>query len=99
MGSRTLFDQLQGDGFPVDRLRRLVRRSALHAVYRRPRTTIPDQSRRVYPYRLRCLNIDQPNQVGATDVTYLPRTRGFLYLVAILDRHPRKVLASRLGNA
>ena len=100
MGSRSLRDQLQRDGHPVgrDRVRRLMRRMGLHAVYRRPRTTIPDQSHRVYPYRLRGLCIDRPNQVWAADVTYLPMARGFLYLVAILDWHSRKVLAWRLSN-
>jgi len=100
MGSRSLRDQLQRDGHPVgrDRVRRLMRCMGLHAVYRRPRTTIPDQSHRIYPYRLRGLSIDRPNQVWAADVTYLPMARGFLYLVAIMDWHSRKVLAWRLSN-
>ena len=100
MGSRSLRDQLQRDGHSMgrDRVRRLMRRMGLHALYRRPRTTIPDQSHRTYPYRLRGLRIDRPNQVWAADVTYLPMARGFLYLVAIMDWHSRKVLAWRLSN-
>jgi putative transposase len=100
MGSRSIRDQLVRAGFPVcrDRVRRLMRKMGIHALYRRPRTTIPAAGQQVYPYLLKDLVIDQPNQVWAADITYLPMARGFLYLVAIMDWHSRKVLSWRLSN-
>lgn len=100
MGSRSLRDQLQRAGFPIsrDRVRQLMRRMGIHALYRKPRTTIPAQGHRIYPYLLGGLSIERPNQVWAADVTYIPMARGFLYLVAILDWYSRKVLAWRLSN-
>lgn len=100
MGSRSIRDQLVRAGFPVcrDRVRRLMRQMGIHAVYRRPRTTIPAPGQQVYPYLLKDLVIDRPNQVWAADITYLPMARGFLYLVAIMDWHSRKVLSWRLSN-
>ncbi len=87
MGSRSLRDQLQRDGHPVgrNRVRRLMQRMGLHAVYGRPRTTIPDQTHRISPCRLRGPRSDRSNQVWAADVTYFPMARGSLCLVAILD--------------
>jgi len=100
MGSRSLRDQLGRAGFAVsrDRVRRLMRRIGIRAVYRRPRTTIPEQGHRIYPYLLGGLSIDRPNQVWAADITYLPMARGFVYLVAIMDWHSRRVLSWRLSN-
>lgn len=100
MGSRSLRDQLQRVGIAVsrDRVRRLMRKMGINAVYRKPRTTIPEQAHTVYPYLLRELSIDRPNQVWAADITYIPMARGFLYLVAVMDWHSRKVLAWRLSN-
>jgi putative transposase len=100
MGSRSLRDQLNREGIPIcrDRVRRLMRTMGIHAIYRRPRTTIPAQGHRIYPYLLRGLVIDRPNQVWAADVTYIPMAKGFLYLVAIMDWYSRKVLAWRLSN-
>jgi putative transposase len=100
MGSRSLRDQLRRAGFSLsrDRVRRLMRKMGIHALYRKPRTTIPEQGHKVYPYRLHGLAIDRPNQVWAADITYVPMARGFLYLVAVMDWHSRKVLAWRLSN-
>jgi putative transposase len=100
MGSRSLHDQLRRAGFSFsrDRVRRLMRKMGIHALYRKPRTTIPEQGHKVYPYRLHGLAIDRPNQVWAADITYVPMARGFLYLVAVMDWHSRKVLAWRLSN-
>lgn len=67
-------------------------------IYQRPRTSIPAAGHRIYPYLLRDLVIDRPNQVWCTDLTYIPLARGFLYLVAIMDWSSRKVLAWRLSN-
>ena len=68
------------------------------AIYRGPRTSRPAPEHRVYPYLLRNVQITQPNQVWATDITYLPMARGFLYLVAIMDWHSRYVVSWRLSN-
>jgi putative transposase len=70
----------------------------IHALYRKPRTTISEQGHKVYRYLLRDLTIDRPNQVWAADVTYIPMARGFLYLVAVMDWYSRKVLSFRLSN-
>jgi len=100
MGSRSLRDQLRRRGFSVgrDRVRRLMRKIGIRAVYRPPRTTIPAQGHKIYPYLLSGLNIDRPNQVWAADITYVPMARGFVYLVAIMDWHSRRVLSWRLSN-
>lgn len=100
MGSRSLRDQLVAMGFSVgrDRVRRLMRKAGIRAVYRRPRTTIPAQGHKIYPYLLSGLLIDRPNQVWAADITYIPMARGFVYLVAIMDWHSRRVLSFRLSN-
>lgn len=100
MGSRSIRDQLVRAGFPVcrDRVRRLMRKMGIHAVYRRPRTSIPAPGHQIYPYLLKDLAIERPGQVWSADITYLPMARGFLYLVAIMDWHSRKVLSWRLSN-
>ena len=100
MGSRSLRDQLVAMGLSVsrDRVRRLMRKAGIRAVYRRPRTTIPAQGHKVYPYLLGGLVIDRPNQVWAADITYIPMARGFVYLVAIMVWYSRRVLSFRLSN-
>jgi putative transposase len=100
MGSRCIRDQLIRAAIPIsrDRVRRLMRKMGIHAIYRKPRTTIPEQGHKVYPYLLTKLVIERPNQVWAADVTYIPLARGFLYLVAVMDWYSRKVLAWRLSN-
>jgi putative transposase len=70
----------------------------LAPIYRHPKTSEPHPQHKVYPYLLRHLTIDQPNQVWCADVTYIPMRRGFLYLVAIMDWSSRRVLAWRLSN-
>ena len=91
---------LRQQGWAVGRKRvgRLMRRMGLEAIYRRPRTTMQHPEHRVYPYLLRDLTIDRPNQVWATDITYIPMPKGFLYLVAVIDWYSRKVLSWRLSN-
>lgn len=80
------------------RVRRLMRAMGIAALGPKPRTTIPAPGYKIYPYLLRELVIDRANQVWASDITYLPIGRGFLYLVAIIDWHSRAVLAWRLSN-
>jgi putative transposase len=100
-GARRLADYLERDGFgrlSRRRVRRLMRTMALEAVYPKPRTTLPASGASRYPYLLRNVDIDRPNQVWCADITYIPMRRGFMYLVAILDWHSRKVLAWELSN-
>ncbi len=87
-------------GYQVNhkRVARLMQKMGLPAVYPRPRTSIPDQQRKKYPYLLRGLDIDWPNQVWAADITYVPMPLGFMYLVAIMDWFSRYVVAWQLSN-
>jgi len=99
-GSRRLMHHLRLLGFPVGRTRvqRLMQRMGLRAVYPRPKTSRPHPCHRIFPYLLRDLSIDHPNQVWAADITYIPMRRGFMYLVAVMDWHSRRVLSYRLSN-
>jgi putative transposase len=102
LGSRRLRDVLNREGFPVGRkhVATLMRRMDITTLYRKPKTSAPGTgtSHRVYPYLLRNLVIDRPNQAWATDITYIPMARGFMYLVAIMDWASRRVLAWRTSN-
>ena len=99
-GSRKMAVWLRGQGHQVNRKRvqRLMRRMGIEAIYRRPRTTMPDSGHKVYPYLLRGLEIDRVNQVWAADITYIPMVHGFMYLVCVMDWHSRYVLSWRLSN-
>jgi putative transposase len=99
-GSRQMARYLRRQGHAVgrERVRRLMAKMGLSAIYQRPRTTIPHPEHRIYPYLLREMTIDQPNQVWCTDITYIPMRRGFLYLVAVMDWSTRKVLSWRVSN-
>jgi putative transposase len=99
-GSRKIVDQLRRDGHDVGRRHvvTLMRRMGIEAQYRKPRTSIPARDAQIRPYLLSGVTIDRPNQVWASDITYLPMAHGFLYLVAILDVASRKVLSWRLSN-
>ena len=98
-GSRMLRDLLAQDGIRVGRkhVATLMKRMGIEALYRKPKTTKKHPQQRVYPYLLRGLNIDRPNQVYAMDITYIPMARGFVYLVAVLDWYSRKVLSWRVS--
>jgi putative transposase len=99
-GSRQMAAHLRRDGHEVGRkrVRRLMATMGLAAIYQRPRTTVPHPEHRIYPYLLRDMVIDWPNQVWCADITYIPMRRGFLYLVAVMDWATRKVLAWRVSN-
>jgi len=99
-GSRKLAAQLRREGHEVGRrhVATLMRRMGIEALYRRPRTSIPARGAAIYPYLLSGVAIERPDQVWASDITYLPMAHGFMYLVAILDVASRKVLAFRLSN-
>ena len=98
-GSRMLRDLLRGDGIAIgrDHVRTLMRRMGICAIYRRPRTSQPHATQSIYLYLLRGLTIERPNHVWATDITYLPMARGFVYLCAIMDWASRKVLVWRVS--
>ena len=99
-GSRMLRDLLRNEGQPVGRkrVRRLMRQMGIEALYRKPNTSRRHAAHPIYPYLLRNLSIERPNHVWATDITYIPMRRGFVYLVAIVDWYSRRILAWRLSN-
>jgi putative transposase len=99
-GSRQMARHLRREGYTVGRkrIRRLMARMGLEPIYQRPRTTVPHPDHQVYPYLLREMVIDRPNQVWCADITYIPMRRGFLYLVAVMDWSTRKVLSWRVSN-
>ncbi len=99
-GSRMLRDLLRLDGHPIGRkrVRTLMRKMGVEALYRKPNLSKRHDAHLIYPYLLRDLVIDRPNQVWATDITYVPMRRGFVYLVAVIDWYSRKVLSWRLSN-
>ena len=98
-GSRMLRDLLAQDGIKVGRkhVATLMKRMGIEALYRKPKTTKKHPQHRAYPYLLRGLAINRPNQVFAMDITYIPMARGFVYLVAVLDWYSRKVLSGRVS--
>jgi putative transposase len=89
--------QTQGCDAGLKRVRRLLRLMGLEAIYPKPRLSIPAPGHRIYPYLLRGVAIERPNQVWSTDITYIRMARGFVYLTAILDWFSRYVLSWRLS--
>ena len=100
-GARMLRDMLNREGIQVGRkhVGTLMDKMGIAAIYRKRNTSAPHPKHPVYPYLLKNLTIDRPNQVWATDITYIPMRRGFVYLVAILDWATRKVLAHRVSTS
>lgn len=99
-GVRQMTWHLRNEGHRVNekRIRRLMRLMGLMPIYQKPNTSRPAKGHKIWPYLLKGLRVDRPNQVWAADITYLPMRRGFLYLVAIMDWFTRKVLAWRISN-
>ena len=99
-GARMLRDMLRLDKIMVGRkhISTLMKQMGIEALYRKANTSRRNQAHRIYPYLLRHLTIDRPNQVWAMDTTYIPMQRGFVYLTAVLDWATRRVLAWRLSN-
>ena len=99
-GSRSMARHFWRQGRKVNRKRiqRLMRLMGIEAVYPKPHTSRPHPEHRIYPYLLRNLSIEHANQVWAADITYVPMARGFMYLVAVMDWHSRKVLSWRVSN-
>jgi putative transposase len=101
LGSRRLVTVLERDhGLKVNRKRldRLRREMGHEAIWCKPRTSIPDDGHRKYPYLLRKLAIERPDQVWCADITYVPMPRGHAYLCAVMDWHSRKVLGWAVSN-
>src|SRR4029450_7903240 len=98
-GSRMLQGLLSAEGGKIGRrhVTTLMRRMGIEALYRRPRTTKPEPGHKIYPYLLRGMEVTQPNQVWAMDITYIPMAHGFVYLAIVLDWFSRRVLAWRLA--
>ena len=99
-GSRRIVDEFDTRGVAVNRKRvqRLMRQMGLQALYPKPRNNQPGIGHKIYPYLLRGLDINRPNQVWAADICYIPMAKGFMYLVAIMDWYSRRVLAWRVSN-
>ena len=98
-GSRMLRDLLRGEGIAIgrDQVTTMMRRMAIEAVYRRPHTSKPADGHKVFPYLLRGMAIERPNQVWAMDITYIPMAHGFVYLAAVMDWFSRRVLTWRVS--
>jgi putative transposase len=101
LGRRMLRDMLRLDGIIVGRkhVATLMRKMGITAIYRRANTSRRHPRHTIYPYLLRKLQIERPNHVWATDVTYIPMERGFVYLVAVIDWFSRRVLSWRISNS
>ena len=99
-GSRRIRDWLVAEDYDINRKRvqRLMRLMGIVALYPKKGTSRPGKGHKIYPYLLKGLSIDRPNQVFCTDITYIPMAKGFVYLVAIMDWHSRKILSWRLSN-
>jgi putative transposase len=99
-GSRRMTVWLQGAGHAVNRKRvqRLMRLMGLEAVYPKPKLSRAGRGHKIYPYLLRDMTIERPDQVWSTDITYVPLACGFMYLAAVIDWYSRYVIAWRLSN-
>jgi len=99
-GSRRIRDWLQDQGYEVNRkkVQRLMRQMGIAALHPKRNSSKPGKGHKIYPYRLKGLRIDRADQVWCADICYIPMARGFLYLVAIMDWHSRKVLSWRMSN-
>jgi len=99
-GARMLRDMLRLDWEKVGHrhVSTLMKKMGIEALYRKPNTSKRHPGHKIYPYLLRGLDINRPNQVWATDITYLPMAKGFAYLTVILDWYSRKVLSWRVSN-
>jgi putative transposase len=98
-GSRMLRDLLNREGIEVGRrhVTTLMKRMGIAALYRKPNTSKPAAGHKIYPYLLRGVAVNRPDQVWAMDFTYVPMARGFVYLAAVVDWYSRRVLAWRLS--
>ena len=101
LGSRrlvTLLERDYGQSVNRKRIQRLRREMGLETIWCRPRTSLPDQAHRIYPYLLKGLTVNRPNQVWCSDITYVPMPHGHAYLCAVMDWYSRKVLGWAVSN-
>jgi putative transposase len=100
MGSRQMRDRLRDQGFEINRkkVQGLMRLMGIEAIYSKPKTSLGNKAHTVYPYLLKGIRIERPNQVWVSDITYIQMSRGFCYLIAIMDLFSRKILSWRLSN-
>ncbi|MCW2276192.1 putative transposase [Rhodoblastus acidophilus] len=98
-GSRMLRDFLDREGLKAGRrhVATLMKRMGIEAIYRRPNTSKPTPGHKIYPYLLRGVKVDRPDEVWAMDITYIPMARGFVYLAAVVDWFSRRVLSHRVS--
>ncbi len=94
-GSRRIADEIEVNRKRVQRLMRVM---GLEAIYPKPRTTVRCPEHKIYPYLLRNVEIERPNHVWSTDITYIPLRGGYVYLTAVIDWYSRYVLSWRLSN-
>lgn len=99
-GARQMARHLRRQGYWVNRKRvkRLMQKMGIIAIYQKPNTSKPHPEHKIYPYLLKGVEIHETNQVWCADITYIPMRKGFLYLVAVMDWYSRKVLSWRLSN-
>ena len=98
-GARMLRDFLNREGIDIGRRRvaTMMKRMGVEAIYRKPNTSKPAPGHKIYPYLLRAVKVERPNQVWAMDITYIPMARGFVYLAAVVDWFSRRVLSHRVS--
>jgi len=101
LGIRRIKDALHDMGHIINRkhVQRLMRKMGIQAIYPKPNLSKRNKQHKVYPYLLRGLDINRPNQVWATDITYIPMDKGFVYLTVIMDWYSRRILSWRLSNS
>jgi len=99
-GSRRIRHELRKQGYKVGRskVRTCMRLMGIQAIYPRKRLSQPNKEHKIYPYRIKGLEVDRPNVVWSADITYIPMQKGFVYLVAILDWYSRYVLSWRIST-
>src|SRR5206468_11330615 len=86
------------EGVNRKRVQRLMRLMGLEAIYPKPRMSLAGKGHRIYPYLLRGVTVERRDQVGSTDITYVPMASGFMYLAAVIDWYSRYVIGWRLSN-
>jgi putative transposase len=98
-GSRMMAALLNNEGVEIGRrhVATLMKRMGVEAIYRKPNTSKPAPNHKIYPYLLRGMTIERPNQVWAMDITYIPMARGFVYLAAVVDWYSRRILSWRVS--
>src|SRR4051794_7450002 len=99
-GSRKITEELtrRGEEDNRKRVRRLMREMGLVAIYPKPRLSAAGRGHKIYPYLLRGVKVERPDQVWSADITYVPLPSGFMYLAAVIDWYSRYVIAWRLSN-